>query len=439
MLSVERLLEYGPLGLFLVAFFESTVFPIPPDVLLLPLCLMNPRLSWWYAFLTTAASISGAFLGYAVGRKAGRPVVERFVAGELVEKVQVLFEKYGGWAVGIAAFTPIPYKVFTFGAGVFRVPFMTFTVASAIGRAGRFFFEGAMVYFLGERARTYLGRNFELATVVLTAILLVAVAAYPKIDSFLRRRGVHQSPVFRSLVRVFSETGRRLRSARSLGVRFFAGLTASAVLFLLVVAFLWDLSGPERAVLNRSLKPIYERLSHLMGIAWAAGFWSLWGSRWVWGLLVALGVLRWVAWDCGMYVPERSSEFPGFPGIGANPVSGAFRSFVRIGFLAAGAYVSEVVFGGYIHRIHGASLSFSQDHAFLAPYFLVFGAYLLSKGASKQVQIPLLGLMSVLAVGSSVQLVVSFTLDAAAATASLLVSLLMLAISYTLLLSGKKA
>jgi hypothetical protein len=170
---------------------------------------------------------------------------------------------------------------------------------------------------------------------------------------------VHQSPVFRSLVRVFSETGRRLRSARSLGVRFFAGLTASAVLFLLVVAFLWDLSGPERAVLNRSLKPIYERLSHLMGIAWAAGFWSLWGSRWVWGLLVALGVLRWVAWDCGMYVPERSSEFPGFPGIGANPVSGAFRSFVRIGFLAAGAYVSEVVFGGYIHRIHGASLSFS--------------------------------------------------------------------------------
>jgi membrane protein YqaA with SNARE-associated domain len=142
MLSVERLLEYGPLGLFLVAFFESTVFPIPPDVLLLPLCLMNPRLSWWYAFLTTAASISGAFLGYAVGRKAGRPVVERFVAGELVEKVQVLFEKYGGWAVGIAAFTPIPYKVFTFGAGVFRVPFMTFTVASAIGRAGRFFFEG---------------------------------------------------------------------------------------------------------------------------------------------------------------------------------------------------------------------------------------------------------------------------------------------------------
>ena len=97
-------------------------------------------------------------------------------------------------------------------------------------------------------------------------------------------------------------------------------------------------------------------------------------------------------------------------------------------------WFSAAIFTGYT-----GELSFSQDHAFLAPYFLVFGAYLLSKGASKQVQIPLLGLMSVLAVGSSVQLVVSFTLDAAAATASLLVSLLMLAISYTLLLSGKKA
>ena len=158
MLSAESLLEYGPLGLFLVAFFESTVFPIPPDVLLLPLCLMNPRLSWWYAFLTTAASTLGAFLGYAVGRKAGRPVVERFFASEMVEKVQFLFGQYGGWAVGIAAFTPVPYKVFTIGAGVFRVPFMTFTVASVIGRASRF--SGGGHGLFPGRARPYLPRSY---------------------------------------------------------------------------------------------------------------------------------------------------------------------------------------------------------------------------------------------------------------------------------------
>jgi membrane protein YqaA with SNARE-associated domain len=260
MLSAESLLEYGPLGLFLVAFFESTVFPIPPDVLLLPLCLMNPRLSWWYVFLTTAASILGAFLGYAVGRKAGRPVVERFFASEMVEKVQFLFGQYGGWAVGIAAFTPVPYKVFTIGAGVFRVPFMTFTVASVIGRASRFFLEGAMVYFLGERARTYLGRNFEIATLAITALLLAAVAAYPKTDAYLRRSRVLDRPFFRRLSGIVSSAGMRLRSVRPLGVRFFGGLSASAVLFLLVVVFLGDLAGPERVALNRSLTPVYERL-----------------------------------------------------------------------------------------------------------------------------------------------------------------------------------
>ncbi len=433
MFSVEGLLEYGPLGLFLVAFFESTVFPIPPDVLLLPLCLMNPRLSWWYAFLTTAASILGAFLGYAAGRKAGRPVVEKSFAREMVEKVEVLFKKYGGWAVGIAAFTPVPYKVFTFGAGVFRVPLLTFAVASVIGRAGRFFLEGGMVYFLGERARTYLGRNFELATLALTAILLVAVAIYPKVDAFLRRRRAVDHPVFRSLGGLLSQARSNLNSVRSLGIRFLAGLTASAVLFLLIIVFLWDLSGSERVVLNRSLTPVYERLSGLLGVRSGAGFWSVWGSPWVWAPLMGAGILRWVSWESRRRSHGRSHEFGGSAGNTLRLVSCTFRSFVRVASLAAVASISEVVFGGYVHRIYGTSLSLPRGYAFLAPYFLVFGTYLVSKGTPKPVQILLLGIVSVLTAGNSAQMVISLTMDAAAGAASLLVSLLMLTVSYTLL------
>lgn len=442
MFSVEGLLEYGPLGLFLVAFFESTVFPIPPDVLLLPLCLMNPRLSWWYAFLTTAASILGAFLGYAIGRRAGRPVVEKSFTREMVEKVEVLFRKYGGWAVGIAAFTPVPYKVFTFGAGVFRVPFLTFTAASIIGRAGRFFLEGAMVYFLGDRARTYLGRNFEIATLAVTAVLLVAVAAFPKIDAFLRRRRVFDHPAFRGLARTLSEARAHFRSVRSLGVRFLAGLTASAVFLQLVVVYLWDLSGAERVVLNRTLSPVYRRFSDLMGVQSGAGFWSIWGSPWMWAPLAVAGVLRWVSWESRSRPRGRARE-SGRPEATPRTVSGgSLKSLVRIASLSVGTFICEAVFGNYINRIYGPGfLSLPPGYAFLSPYFLVFGAYLASKGTPKLFQVPLLGIVSALAAGNSAHMVSSVMMDAAAATASLLVSLLMLAVSYTLLLSvnDKKA
>jgi membrane protein YqaA with SNARE-associated domain len=441
MLSPDRLLEYGPLGLFLVAFFESTVFPIPPDVLLLPLCLMTPGLSWWYAFLTTAASILGAFLGYAVGRKAGRPVVERFVAREMVEKVQVLFKRYGGWAVGIAAFTPLPYKVFTFGAGVFRVPFLTFTVASVIGRASRFFLVGAMVFFLGERARTYLGRNFEIATLAITGILLVGVALFPRIDAYLRRRRVYERRLFRGFSEVASKAGPRLRAVRALGVRFLGGLTASAVLFLLVVVFLGDLAGSERAALNRSLLPVYQRISGILGVTGRDRGWGLLGSPWVWACLAGAGVIRWVTWDHKRRLRGASDRYRASQRGGgrALPATSVSRSLSRIGVLALWAFASEVVFGGYVRSAYGTSISPPSGYAFLTPYLLVFGAYLVSKGAPKPIQIPLLGLVAVLASGNSAHLVMAGRMDAAAATSGLIVSSFMLAISYTLLVVGKQS
>lgn len=441
MFSVERLLEYGPLGLFLVAFFESTVFPIPPDVLLFPLCLMNPRLSWWYAFLATAASILGAFLGYAAGRKAGRPVVERFFAREVVEKVEALFRKYGGWAVGIAAFTPVPYKVFTLGAGLFRVPFFTFTVASVIGRAGRFFLEGGMVYFLGERARSYLGRDFEIATLALTAVLLVGVAVFPKIGAYLRKYRIFDRPVYRRLARIASGTKASLSSLRALGIRFLAGVSASLVLLLLVVSFLWDLAGPERAALNRSLTPVYERMSEILGVRSGPGFWSIWRVPWIWASLALAGIVRWISWESrrrsgymfdawSTEAGESGATRPLVPRSEPSLLSG---NVLRMVLLVVGSFTCEIVVGGFVSRAYGTRPLFSGGEAFLAPYFLVFGTYLLSKGIPKAVQIPLLVAASFLAAGNLVHVVSASTLDAAAATASLLVSFLMSAVSYTVL------
>ncbi|HAF67435.1 MAG: VTT domain-containing protein [Bacillota bacterium] len=170
--TLDAILEYGQLGLVLLSFCESIFFPIPPDLVLLPMALMNPRLSFWYALLTTSASVAGALAGYAIGRRAGRPLVDKYFAPDKVSRIEILFSKYGGWAVGIAAFTPIPFKLFTLAGGIFRVELWPFVIASAIGRGGRFFLEGALVYFLGDEAMAFLGRNFEMVTVVLAASVL---------------------------------------------------------------------------------------------------------------------------------------------------------------------------------------------------------------------------------------------------------------------------
>jgi len=194
--TLDVILEYGQVGLVLLAFCESIFFPVPPDFVLLPMALVKPRLSLWYAFLATSASVAGALAGYAIGRKAGRPLVDKYFSRDKISRIEVLFSKYGGWAVGIAAFTPIPFKLFTLTGGIFRVGFGPFLIASAIGRGARFFLEGALVYFLGEGAIAFLGRNFEVVTIGLTAIVLALAwlgnryGLWGRVRAWARRAGV---------------------------------------------------------------------------------------------------------------------------------------------------------------------------------------------------------------------------------------------------------
>jgi len=158
---------HGTAALAAIAFAESSFFPIPPDVLLIALALGRPDLAFWYAAVSTAGSTVGGAAGYAIGYWGGRPVAEWLFGRTRMELVHRLFQKYEAWAVGIAGFTPIPYKVFTIGAGVFYVNFRVFILASVISRGARFFLVAALLFTFGPPIRQFIEQHFEWLTVLL--------------------------------------------------------------------------------------------------------------------------------------------------------------------------------------------------------------------------------------------------------------------------------
>lgn len=166
---IEWFIAYGGIGLALVSFMESSFFPIPPDFLLIPLGLADPSRALWYGIITTIASVFGALFGYFLGARFGRGILLRFTNPAMMEKVDALFAKYGGWAVGIAAFTPIPYKVFTIASGVFRVRTLPFLVASVIGRGARFITMGWFLMVYGDQAALWIREYSAIWSMVVVA------------------------------------------------------------------------------------------------------------------------------------------------------------------------------------------------------------------------------------------------------------------------------
>lgn len=179
---VDLLIQYGALGLFVVSFAESSFFPIPPDLILIPLSIINHRLALIYAALTTLSSVLGGLFGYYIGAKAGRPILKKLFSEERISKVKGYFDKYGGWAVAIAGLTPIPYKIFTISSGVFRIRKSVFVNASIIGRGIRFFAEGIIIYMMGDKAQEIISEYFDVLTIGITvfAVFLYFIYAYSK-------------------------------------------------------------------------------------------------------------------------------------------------------------------------------------------------------------------------------------------------------------------
>lgn len=164
--------------LFGLSFTESVIFPIPPDVMLAPMALAHPEKAWRYAFLTTLASVLGGVLGYLLGWLLYEPVVLPFIAymgyQDTFALVESWFSQYGVWVVFIAGFSPIPYKLFTVGAGLMQMAFLPFVIASAIGRASRFFLVAGLMYWGGAKMQQKLREIVDVlgwGTVGLGAVL----------------------------------------------------------------------------------------------------------------------------------------------------------------------------------------------------------------------------------------------------------------------------
>jgi membrane protein YqaA with SNARE-associated domain len=145
----------APAWLGAVAFAESSFFPLPPDALLAPMTLARPERGWYFAALTTLTSVLGGLLGYLIGALLYQALAEPLLAfyGAEAEYRQVVdwFGAYGGWAVFLAGLTPVPYKVFTIGAGSLAMPLFPFVAASFAGRGLRFFVIAGVIRLGGER------------------------------------------------------------------------------------------------------------------------------------------------------------------------------------------------------------------------------------------------------------------------------------------------
>ncbi|UWQ30937.1 DedA family protein [Leisingera sp. M527] len=162
-----------------VAFVESSVFPIPPDVLMIPMILARPSRAWLIALVALAASVAGGVLGYAIGaffyEGIGQPVLEAMGKGDAIAEFNTRFNDFGFWAVLGAGVTPFPYKVITIMSGWTGMPIGTFIATSILARALRFFIVAGLLWKFGTPIRDFIERRLGL---VFTAFMLVLFGGF---------------------------------------------------------------------------------------------------------------------------------------------------------------------------------------------------------------------------------------------------------------------
>lgn len=170
---------YGTPALSILSVAESSFFPVPPDPLLIALAVSRPDRSLWYALICSISSAIGGIIGYLIGWQLWNIVDTFFFAhipGFTQEVFNMVAQKYNDnafLAIFTAAFTPIPYKVFTIAGGVFRINFFAFIIASAIGRSMRFFLVAGLIRKFGPGIKNFIDRYFDWAAIVFTVLLIL--------------------------------------------------------------------------------------------------------------------------------------------------------------------------------------------------------------------------------------------------------------------------
>ena len=169
-------------ALFIIAFMESSFFPVPPDVLMIALAVAMPTRSMKFAAICTAGSMLGGLLGYFIGYElmdmVGRPIIDFYNAQEYWLKVEEAYRgPVGVWFLIAAAFTPIPYKVGTIAAGATLMPLLPFFIASALGRAARFFLVAGLIWRFGPSIKTFIDKYFDKLSIVFVILLVLGFVA----------------------------------------------------------------------------------------------------------------------------------------------------------------------------------------------------------------------------------------------------------------------
>jgi membrane protein YqaA with SNARE-associated domain len=166
----------APWALGVVSFIESSFFPIPPDVMLIPMVLRDRSKAWWYATIATVTSVAGGILGYAIGyfffEAIGKPILNFYGREHALDSFIQFVHEYGVEAVIIKGMTPIPFKVVTIAAGVAKMDLLAFIGASIIARAMRFYLVAALLYFFGQPIRAFIERRLTLVTTVFVVVLV---------------------------------------------------------------------------------------------------------------------------------------------------------------------------------------------------------------------------------------------------------------------------
>ncbi|KAA9009175.1 YqaA family protein [Histidinibacterium aquaticum] len=163
-------------ALAIVAFLESSIFPIPPDVLMIPMILARPSRAFVIAGLATVASVTGGLAGYWIGfaleDAVARPILEFYGKGVEFDAFGERFAAYGPWAVLVAGITPFPFKVITIASGIFALNIWVFTLSALVARALRFFIVAALLWKFGAPVRDFIERRLGLVFTLFCIILI---------------------------------------------------------------------------------------------------------------------------------------------------------------------------------------------------------------------------------------------------------------------------
>ena len=168
--------KYSSLALFVLAFAESSFFPVPPDVLQIALSVSKPKKSFIYALISSIGSVLGGILGYFIGLflfdTIGSLIINTLGYQAQFQSVGNLYKSYAFLAILASAFTPIPYKIFTIAAGFWQVGLLPLIMASIVGRSARFFLVGSLIYFFGPKMKQFIDKYFNILTIIFIILLI---------------------------------------------------------------------------------------------------------------------------------------------------------------------------------------------------------------------------------------------------------------------------